>query len=107
MRGGQIVDDVLRRPASAGDHNSASANFEQPIAFDVSDDDVWRARGISRVLDPHDGRIESNACRLTGTIERTEVHSILPDCIDSARTDNRSGDESLHHQTGEHVVSIK
>ena len=58
------------------------------------------------MLDAHDRGIQPNPCRLSGTIERGEVHAILPHRVDGARAGEGVGDERLHHQSRESAVAV-
>src|SRR5207244_8656512 len=58
MAGGEVMHDMLRRPAAARHDHRARSDVVESIALRVSDDDVRRARGLAGVLDADDGGIE-------------------------------------------------
>src|SRR5437773_4397825 len=106
MAGGEVMHDMLRRPAAARHDDRARSDVVESIALHISDDDVRRARGLAGVLDADDGGIEPQPCRLARAIERTEGYAILPNRVDGARTGDSVGDERLHHQSSESAVAV-
>src|SRR5207253_3054479 len=106
MAGGEVMHDMLRRPAAARHDHRARSDVVESIALRVSDDDVRRARGLAGVLDADDGGIEPQPCRLARAIERAEVDAILPHRVDGARTGDGVGDERLDHESRESAVAV-
>src|SRR5205809_8100884 len=101
MAGGEVMHDMLRRPAAARHDDRARSDVVKSIALHISADDVRRARGLAGVLDADDGAIEPQPRRLARAIERAKVYAILPHRVDGAGTGEGIGDESLHHQSRE------
>src|SRR5213596_3224037 len=106
MAGGEVMHDVLRRPAAARHDDRARSDVVESIALHICDDDVRRARRIAGVLDADDGAIEPQPRRLARPIERAEVDAILPHRVDGAGTGEGVGDERLHHQSRESAVAV-
>src|ERR1700730_3172951 len=65
-----------------------------------------RTRRIAGVLDAYDRGVETNARRLSRSIERAEVHAILPNRVEGARSGEGVGYERLHHQPSESTVAV-